>query len=201
MRQELADKYIKGDGIEIGALCHPLPTSANVVYIDRFDREGLHEQYPDIPIEDMVIVNIVADGETLKIFDSGSRDFIIANHFLEHCANPIKTLKNWVRVLKPGGVIFCAVPNKNECFDRDRDTTTYPHLIDEYISGDMHKLQHYNENNIDIKTNYSIHYHCWDQLAMYDFVQRVCGFFYLKIEELVYTDERAEFIFILRKMS
>lgn len=200
-RKELADKYIQGDGIEIGALCYPLSTTANVVYIDRFDRKGLHKQYPDIQIKDMVLVNVVADGETLEVFENNSKDFIIANHFLEHCANPIKAIKNWVRVLKPGGVIFCAVPNKNECFDKDRETTSYTHLVNEFVSGNIHKLQHYKENGVDIKTNYSIHYHCWDQTAINEFMQKISDFFLLKIEESVYTEERVEFIFVLRKVS
>lgn len=207
MRQELADKYIQGDGIEIGALCHPLPTSANVVYVDRFDREGLHEQYPDIPIKDMVLVNVVADGETLEIFDNDSKDFIIANHFLEHCEFPIKTVENWVRVLKKDGIIYCAIPNKDFTFDKNRNLTPITHLIYECQTGVSDTFAHYMDatNGDDMMsgnlmdTKYSIHYHVWDRTGIIEFFEYMCKILPLKIEEYQYTDERVETIFILRK--
>jgi predicted SAM-dependent methyltransferase len=197
-RERLADQYISGFGIEIGALCHPLKVDG-VTYIDRFDQKGLNKQYPEIPTDIMCRVDAVDDGEILEGIDSSSQDFVIANHFLEHCKNPIQTIGNWLRVLKSGGIIFCAIPNKDECFDKDRETTTWEHILEEYRTGFTNDEQHYKENAVEMDTNYSIHYHCWDHNAIHQFWDRVCDILPCKIEESVYNPLRQEYIFIGRK--
>lgn len=199
MRNELSAKYLSGSGIEIGALCHPLQVKGEVKYIDRFDRDGLHDQYPEIPTDIMCPVDIVDDGEHLEKIEVDSQDFIIANHFLEHCNDPIYTVVNWIRILKKGGVIFCAVPNKDECFDKDRVTTTYEHVEQEFREQIYHEAEHYAENQLDPSTNYSIHYHCWDFDAIHEFWDRLCEKLPIKVEESCYNPLRQEFIFIVRK--
>lgn len=214
MREELSKKYIKGRGIEIGALCHPLPTGSDVTYVDRLSNSKLCEQYPDIPPAEMVRVDVVDDGEYLENFESNSQDFVIANHFLEHCKNPIKTIENWVRVLKPGGVIFCAVPDKETSFDKDRDVTTLEHLIEEYVTGETNDLQHYfdwsdNVGEVEdsmetakhlMKIGYSIHYHVWNKKAIQELFNYLVEIFPLSIERFERTDVRDEFICVMRKV-
>lgn len=214
MREELSKEYIKGKGIEIGALCHPLPTDADVTYVDRLSNSKLCEQYPDIPPEEMVKVDLVDDGETLESFESNSQDFVIANHFLEHCKNPIKTIENWVRVLKSGGVIFCAVPDKETSFDKDREVTALEHLIEEYTTGETNDFQHYfdwsdNVGEVEdsmatakhlMKIGYSIHYHVWDKKAIQEFFNYLAEIFPLSIERFEYNPDRAEFIYVMRKI-
>lgn len=208
IRKSLADKYIKGFGIEIGALCHPVETDAVVTYIDRFSVEGLHKQYPDIPTEIMCPVTKVENGETLTTIPDHSQDFVIANHFLEHCEFPIKTIKNWTRILKSGGIIFCAVPNKDVTFDKDRKLTPLDHLIEEYKTGESDTFRHYMDatggddmlSGHLIDDKYSIHYHVWDKPAIAEFFGYVSTLFNLQLIDSVYNEPRAETIFILRKL-
>lgn len=47
-------------------------------------------------------------------YDSGSVDRIVASQVLEHLENPIDGLREWYRVLKPGGTILIAVPDNNK---------------------------------------------------------------------------------------
>ncbi len=47
-RRKLADQYLHGEGIEIGALHNPLPTSAHVKYVDRLSRADLRRHYPEL---------------------------------------------------------------------------------------------------------------------------------------------------------
>jgi ubiquinone/menaquinone biosynthesis C-methylase UbiE len=61
-----------------------------------------------------------------------SYDFLLASHSLEHIANPIKALKEWIRVVKPGGTIVVIVPNKEACFDHKRDYTSFEHILNDY---------------------------------------------------------------------
>lgn len=58
-------------------------------------------------------------------------DFLIASHTLEHCANTLKTVKEWLRVIKTGGAILLVLPDKKFTFDHRRDLTSFGHLIDD----------------------------------------------------------------------
>lgn len=46
-------------------------------------------------------------------FEDNSQDVVISRHILEHCLDPIKTLKEWVRIIKPGGKLIVAVPDES----------------------------------------------------------------------------------------
>ncbi len=81
--------------------------------------------YPELIGQPLQAPDMIDDGETLSTIDSASQDFVIANHFLEHCENPIQTLRNFLRVLKDGGILYMAVPDKRFTFDVDRPVTTY----------------------------------------------------------------------------
>jgi predicted SAM-dependent methyltransferase len=57
---------------------------------------------------------IICDGATLEAVGDASLDFVIANHLLEHMADPLKGLENWIRVLRSGGILYLAVPDTAE---------------------------------------------------------------------------------------
>lgn len=132
-RYYLSKKYIKkGQGIEIGPSSFPLHISkkAKVWYVDILNERQLCGLYRDIPPEKMVKIDFIDDGEKLQGFKDGTLDFIIANHFIEHTVNPCRTIINFLRVLKKGGIIFLAVPNRVNTFDYLRPLTEVEHLID-----------------------------------------------------------------------
>jgi glycosyltransferase involved in cell wall biosynthesis/ubiquinone/menaquinone biosynthesis C-methylase UbiE len=75
-----------------------------------------------------------------------SYDFLLASHCLEHSANPIKAMMEWIRVLKPGGIIVVIVPNKEVCFDHKRDYTKFEHIMSDYNNNvTEHDLTHLDE--------------------------------------------------------
>lgn len=45
----------------------------------------LREHYSELSSLDLVIVDIICDGEKLEKIENDSQDFVIANHFFEHC--------------------------------------------------------------------------------------------------------------------
>lgn len=61
-----------------------------------------------------------------------SYDFILSCHSLEHVANPLKAVAEWVRVLKPGGMFVLILPDKRFTFDVNRPYTTMDHLLQDY---------------------------------------------------------------------
>jgi len=193
-RRKLAAAYLRGAGIEIGALDQPLPVprSARVTYVDRMTAPDLRRQYPELAALALTRVDVVEDGETLRSFGDGSQDFVIANHFIEHCADPIGTLENHFRVLKVGGCLFMATPDKRFTFDVCREETPLPHFWHDYEGRpDWTKARHFEEfvrggnayhkkdqTEAEIRAgverlmaqDYSIHYHVWTAESWLEFV-------------------------------
>src|SRR5438094_350863 len=98
-RVAIANKYLKGEGIEIGALHSPLqvPPSVCVKYVDRMTVPDLRKQYPELDGLELVNTDIIDDGERLDSIQDSTQDFVIANHFIEHCQNPMLALSNMFR--------------------------------------------------------------------------------------------------------
>jgi predicted SAM-dependent methyltransferase len=220
-RRSLASHaFLKGTGIEIGALHMPLPLPADttVRYVDYLSVENLRKQYPELRDLPLVDVAIVDNGEQLTKVKNGSVDFIVANHFLEHCQDPIGTLITFCKKLRSEGVVYMCIPNKEYTFDMDRPVTTYDHLLQEhkkYPSKELY-LEHCREiaqhtekletkAEIDqcvrclVQTKYSIHYHVWTQAALSEFFYRVAADFSLNITVEAMIKNQHEIICILRK--
>jgi SAM-dependent methyltransferase len=181
LRVATAGRFIRGDGIEIGALHRPLavPAEARVTFVDRMKVDSLRRQYPELAREPLVSVNVVDDGETLATIGDRTQDFVIANHFIEHCQNPLKAFQSFFRVLKDGGVAYLAVPDKRFTFDIDRPCTSLEHVIRDFDEGPAwSKRAHFEEwsHLVDKHTgrdeiqseatrlmaiDYSIHFHVW----------------------------------------
>jgi SAM-dependent methyltransferase len=186
-RRELATELVRGSGIEIGALHLPmvLPAGVNVRYVDRMTVPELRAHYPELDGQDLAPVDVVDDGETLSTIEPESVDFILANHFLEHCEDPIRTITTHLGKLRPGGMLFYAVPDKRYTFDFRRPRTPLSHLIADHEDGGQGSRQeHYlewarlvypeddgppDEQAIRERlaaleaTSYSIHFHVWTQ--------------------------------------
>lgn len=75
---------------------------------------------------------IVCDGSNLAGVESASYDFVLSSHNLEHFANPVKALKEWQRVLRPGGSLILALPHYAKTFDHRRPLTAVAHMLEDY---------------------------------------------------------------------
>jgi SAM-dependent methyltransferase len=147
-RAEFAARYLFGEGLEIGPLHQPLalPPSARARYVDRMTVGDLRREYPELADWDLAEVHVVDDGETLATVAAESQDFIVANHFLEHCENPIGTIETHLGKLKPGGILFYAVPDKRFTFDFRRPVTPLEEMVADYDQGpERSRAEHYDE--------------------------------------------------------
>jgi SAM-dependent methyltransferase len=219
----VAEKFLCGKGIEIGALHNPLPLSGNsnieeIKYVDRFSVPDLRRHYPELNNCNLVNVDIIDNGEVLSTIKNQSLDFIICNHMLEHCENPIGTIRNYLSKLKTGGIIYLAVPDKRFTFDLHRVLTSFDHcLIDDIQGPQVSRATHFAEwvilvNRIPDKDeaikkaqellimNYSIHFHVWDHLTFKDFLDNTNEYLlnYFTID--YYCTNYNEVISILRKV-
>lgn len=76
----------------------------------------------------------ICEASDLNGIPSEKYDFIISSHCLEHCANTLKTVKEWLRVIKKRGVILLVLPDKRYTFDRKRPVTKFSHVLDDYTN-------------------------------------------------------------------
>lgn len=88
----------------------------------------------------------VAEMTDLSFAADASYEKILSAHALEHCANPLKALREWHRVLKPGGELVLVLPNPQMTFDHRRPITTLGHLRDDlYKNVGEDDLTHFGE--------------------------------------------------------
>jgi SAM-dependent methyltransferase len=217
-RRRLAHRYLRGSGIEVGALHAPLtvPAGASVRYLDRMTVADLREHYPELAAAPLVPVDVVDDGETLGSQADASADFIVANHFIEHTEDPLGTLSNHLRVLLPGGILYMAVPDRRRTFDAQRPPTPLEHLVGDHRSGPAaSRREHFEEwarlveqvpadavatraQTLD-EQDYSIHFHVWtasEFQRMLDYARSEEGLPFV-VEQV--RENEHEFIAILRR--
>lgn len=146
IRQQIARRYLRGTGLEVGAFAAPLtvPEGTTVQYVDKYRVEDLSASYTiaglsladfGVDLSSVIRPDIVDDGENLSKVGDYSQDFVIANHVLEHFEDPIKGFKNMLRVLKHGGILFLSLPEMRHSFDRNREPTSIEHLVRDYEQG------------------------------------------------------------------
>lgn len=191
-RRGLSRQHLIGEGVEIGALHHPIELSerARVRYVDRMDATALRAHYSELAAYEFVPVDVVDDGEKLETLPDGSLDFLVANHFLEHAENPLGTMRNHLSKLRPGGALYYAVPNKDFSFDRPRPLTTFDHLArDDREGPQTSRAEHFREwarvieridgpEAVEARAQllegigYSIHFHVWNATSFAEFLDR-----------------------------
>jgi SAM-dependent methyltransferase len=220
VRRRLARRYLRGTGVEIGALYLPLslPRGTTVRYVDRLSLPELRRHYPELDRYDLVDPDVVDDGETLASFADRSVDFIVANHLIEHCQDPIGTLLAYARVLRPGGVLYMAAPDRRRSrFDRDRAETTLEHLIVDHEQGpEGSRATHYEEwarLGIEVPADevasrarelesegYSIHFHTFTLTSFLELLAHCRSSYRLPLEVLAAETNDHEFIVIARRL-
>lgn len=224
-REIVADGFLNGNGIEIGALHSPLslPPNAKVKFVDRMSKASLYEHYPELRSHNLVEVDVIDDGEYLSTFPDNSQDFVVANHFIEHSEDPIVTISNLLRVTKVHGVIYLAIPDMKKTFDRNRQQTTLAHLLDDHRLGvktsrrshyeewvglvEPHFGRSYDKPSFDRRVeellgmHYSVHFHCWEDAGFLEFLRFLQSEFKLKFRISLFVTGRDEIITVLTKTS
>lgn len=211
MRQETLDYYCRGRGLEIGPGEHPLPLQGRE--LTYFDMVGAGSSIFGRKV-DPEIQLVEGDAERISgSFPEGYFDFLASSHVLEHCKNPIGTLRGWARVVKRNGYLWLALPLKDQCFDRDRPCVELAHLIaeEERFESEPHYREWFQlgpdklkgellEKRIReaIKGGENIHFHAWDERG---WVELLCHCWKLGMFEVVEQRRNGhEIIFILQKI-
>jgi SAM-dependent methyltransferase len=136
----------KDAGIEIAPWFAPLAAKRegyNVKVLDVFGTQELLERAREDPaisdksyhlIEDVDFVGSATEiGGLVPSELHGTFDYIVSSHNFEHLPNPIKFLQGCQSVLKPGGLISMAVPDRRGCFDYFRPHTNTGDWLEAYF--------------------------------------------------------------------
>jgi len=89
IREGFFDNYCTGKGLDIGFGGDLIAENA-----DGFDFEH-------------------GDGQVLKGINDESYGFVYSSHTIEHLPDPSEAIKNWFRVLKPGGYLIVYLPHRD----------------------------------------------------------------------------------------
>ncbi len=188
-------KLLKGKGLEIGALHEPaqIPKECSIEYCDAQTKEELTQNFPELQGKTLVEVDHICDldKQGLSIFAKDSYDFVILNHVIEHVANPIKTISELFRVVKPNGLVILSAPDKDFTFDKKRALTSFEHLQAEYNNNVMEvSNEHYMDfltvvhpellrlEPAEIQAHFNSikqrreHAHVWNSRSFKDFLQK-----------------------------
>jgi SAM-dependent methyltransferase len=198
-----------------------LPRDTTACYVDRKPLELLRHEYPELSGRRVVAPDIVDDGQTLTSLAPRSVDFVVANHFLEHCEDPIGALEAHARVLRDGGVVYLALPDRRRGVDQPRAPTPIGHLVRDHLEGPAWSRRAHYEDWVragdlpsrplsarDVQDaaarlderDASIHFHVWTPEEFAELIDRCrADGLPLAIEEL--TPNYHEFIAILRSAS
>jgi len=124
-------------GVEIGG---PSSTGSDIYKSTRnldnvvFAKETVWEKHSNNYnfIEGKTGKTIFNDAVNITNVRDATYDFLFASHCLEHIANPLKALKEWLRIIKDDGHIILILPEKSFCFDHKRQISSFSSILSQY---------------------------------------------------------------------
>lgn len=156
--REFICSSVSGSGYEFGAGGRPMitPIGTKVTYVDRFSNEEMREYSSSrngTGVGDFMPIDIVDSIEKMEHVTTA--DFIIASHVIEHVSNPIGMLEKCYSILKPGGKLILMIPDKKRTHDRNRNVTSIPHFIADFISPSPDRdLENYIDKYMNVEKFY-----------------------------------------------
>jgi SAM-dependent methyltransferase len=75
---------------------------------------------------------IINDAVSISLVQNEVYDFVFSSHSLEHIANPLKAIQEWLRIIKNDGYVIIIVPEKSACFDHKRNYSLFSTLLSQY---------------------------------------------------------------------
>ncbi|MDX2303432.1 MAG: methyltransferase domain-containing protein [Microscillaceae bacterium] len=160
-------------------------------------------------------VQYISEATDLSLIPNSKYEFVISSNCLEHVANPLKAIEEWIRVIKEDGLVLIVVPNKKYCFDHNRPVTEFSHLLKDYQNNiaendlthleeilELHdlkmdkpagSLEQFRERSLKNFENRALHHHVFDIHVL----KKIFNYFKL---EVLLTHEGIEYIIIGKKI-
>lgn len=146
-----------GIGLEFGPLNKPIvkKSDGDIRYVDVKDTEGMKAFIGDVggyKSSEYVDIDYVWSGGSFRdvVGPDIEFDYSIASHVIEHTPNMLGWLDDIASVLKEGGIIALAIPDKRYTFDVIREVTPPAVFIDNWVRREsvpraMHIFDHYSQ--------------------------------------------------------
>ncbi len=146
----LAHKLLDGlRGLEIGGSAHN-PFGLKTLNVDYTDDYTTVFKKQEIELAgECLKVDVVASGDDLP-FKDNTVDFVISSHVIEHFYDPVKTILEWLRVVKPGGYVFIIAPHRDRIGEMAGPRTLPAEIIDRHEQPNPPKVDDHR------------HYSCWE---------------------------------------
>jgi SAM-dependent methyltransferase len=127
-RQEIGDRFIEGEGVEIGAGLEQsrYELMRSVAYADKRSKAEVEAWFGS------AIEYEVGTIDELRALRPSGYDFIVAHQVLEHAHEPISALATWVTLLRRGGLLYITVPDAENVVEADRLPTPLEHILDDF---------------------------------------------------------------------
>jgi len=157
----------------------------------------------------------IADATELSQIKNSAYDFILSSNNIEHIANPMKAMEQWILKLKPNGILTIIAPRKEVNFDHKRETVNFTHLTEDYNNAiDEHDLSHLDEilklhdlsmdppagtfkqfkkRSLKNYENRCLHHHVFDLKVL----EEMCRYF--KLTPILMKEQKCEYIIVARK--
>ncbi|MDE2384166.1 MAG: class I SAM-dependent methyltransferase [Alphaproteobacteria bacterium] len=126
-------------GLEIGALDRPAVTrkEGNIFYVDRAKTSALKREYAKVTtISTANIVDVDAVWGEMTLGQCVGRrkfDYVVASHVVEHVPDLVSWLKEISAVLRGGGTLRLAAPDRRYTFDFLAHETDLAQVLDAYL--------------------------------------------------------------------
>ncbi|NOZ26199.1 MAG: glycosyltransferase [Nitrospirae bacterium] len=102
--------YCVGKGIDVGSgfrKTHPDAIGIDIIPKGEIGEHGCMHGMRSV-------ADVAASGDDLYMFGDGELDYVVNRHNLEHYVDVVKTLLEWKRVLKVGGVLGMVLPDESK---------------------------------------------------------------------------------------
>jgi glycosyltransferase involved in cell wall biosynthesis len=154
-REEYGDdnclmNIVKGKGIDVG--CGSNKITPETIGIDLIAKDEILGEFGGGWEDEKSTADIKASGDNLHMFSDNELDYVVARHNLEHYANPIKTLREWNRVLRPDGKLGITMPDDTRVSGIRLDPT-HKHSFNREGLKDMLELIGFHVDEIGGSTN------------------------------------------------
>lgn len=157
----------------------------------------------------------ICEGAEVSIISRRDYDFVLSCNNLEHIANPLKAIKNWLNLVKDNGTIVLVLPRKQSNFDHKRPVTEFAHILDDYNKNvgeddlthleeilELHDLKYdslagtfenFKKRSINNYQNRCLHHHVYNM----DLLLEMCCF--LKLVPVVKVTLTSDYVIVANK--
>jgi SAM-dependent methyltransferase len=184
-QSDLAHALLDGKrGIEIGGSAHN-PFGLKTLNIDYTDDLSTGFKQEEINMcGTYTKVDWPAPGDDLP-FKDNMVDFVISSHVIEHFYDPVKTIKEWLRVVKPGGYVYIIAPHKERTFDAPRPRTPLSEIVERHERPNPPAIDHHGHYSVWITQDFIdiCDYYGWIIVAVQDVDDKVGNGFTVVIKK------------------